>query len=49
MKVVLDKIRCLMPEVKIAWSQLLPRKEWQYSEDVDVMNRSLGRIHNAVA
>ena len=49
MKLVLDKIRCLMPEVKIVWSQLLPRKEWRYSEDVDAMNRSLGRINNAVA
>eukprot|EP00105_Crassostrea_gigas_P009786 XP_011424869.1 PREDICTED: uncharacterized protein LOC105326498 isoform X2 [Crassostrea gigas] len=45
----LGKIQLLLPDTNIIWSQLLPRRKWRYSEDVNAMNKSLIRLKCSIA
>jgi hypothetical protein len=39
----------LFPTTKIIWSQILPRSNWRYSENLKAMDRVRIRLNNAAA
>jgi hypothetical protein len=38
-----------MPQIKIVWSQILPRFSWRYSDNFEAMERSRRRLNNCIA
>lgn len=48
-KRTLEKIQLLLPNTKIIWSQLLPRRNWRYSENIDAMNKTVKRLNSSIA
>ncbi|XP_056021292.1 uncharacterized protein LOC125652581 [Ostrea edulis] len=49
MKGTIDKIWKLLPNTKLVWSQILPRKNWYSSDSIEKMNNSAKRINSSVA
>lgn len=45
----LEIIKQRFPNSVLVWSQILPRKTWRYSQDVEAMTRSRVRVNRAVA
>ncbi|CAC5372847.1 unnamed protein product [Mytilus coruscus] len=38
-----------LPDIKIVWSQMLPRLKWRYSSDIKAMEKCRYSVNNAVA
>lgn len=49
LKSEITKIQSILPQTIIVWSQILPRKSWRYSNDLNAMNRSRLRLNSAAA
>ena len=39
----------LLPKTKLVWSQILPRKSYRYSSDLEAMERNRNRFNRATA
>ena len=48
-KASLFKIKTMLPNTKLIWSQILPRFKWRYSKDSKAMNIAAERINNFAA
>lgn len=49
MKMTLGRIKLLLPDTKLIWSQLLPRIKWKYSVHMEAMNKAIQRLNNSIA
>ena len=49
LKLVLQNLHKMFPKTKLIWSQILPRKNWRYSQNKKAMERSRARINSAIA
>lgn len=47
-KNIIRKIRALLPNTRIIWSEILPRNQWRYSQNHDAMNRARKRINSSI-
>lgn len=47
-KNIMRKIRALLPNTRIIWSEILPRNQWRYSQNHDAMNRARKRINSSI-
>jgi hypothetical protein len=45
----LNQIKVMFPETKLVWSQILPRSNWRYSENMKALNHAAKRINNSAA
>ena len=41
--------RSCLPSSMLAWSQILPRLKWRYSENLRAMNRCRNRVNSSIA
>ncbi|OCT94696.1 hypothetical protein XELAEV_18012383mg [Xenopus laevis] len=44
MKLDLDKIRRLFPDLVLVWSEMVPRMVWRYARNGEKMDRSRGKV-----
>lgn len=45
-KSTLKKVRNMLPNTRIVWSQILPRQIWRASKNTAALNRAADRINN---
>lgn len=48
-KGILKSLQKLLPNTRIVWSQILPRKNWRYSQNDKAMERARVRVNSAAA
>ena len=48
-KDVIEFIREKAPNTRVVWSQILPRKKWRFSDNVEGMNRARIRLNSFIA